>query len=227
MTTEVRAPTDAERAAIARRMDHRRRAAAAVWRSQGSELTGLGVMFGILAVAQAGALIKWPSPAFVIGFVLCATLSTSTIIGRRKHRARVAAETNEIARAQADRERAVTEVRLAADRIVVASGDDGSGEVWWFFRADDGKWLVLEHGQWEDLDPDARTWNRDIAIGLDGRLEVVSIESSGQPVAVERHDLQPPDYLPTPDTLFWSPPDDLDPMSVVLDRDPVLVPLER
>ena len=104
IATAVRPPTDAERAAIARRMDHRRRAAAAVWKSQAGELNSLGVIFGTLAVAQAGALIKWPSVAFVIGFVLCATLSTLTIIGRRKHRARVAAETNDIARAQADRD---------------------------------------------------------------------------------------------------------------------------
>ena len=113
-------------------------------------------------------------------------------------------------------------MQFAADRILVVSGDNGDGEVWWLFRGDDGKWLFFEQGQWEDLDPSSRAWNRDVRLGLDGHQSVVSIASDGAAISVERRDLQPPDYVPTPEVLLWSPPDDQDRRSLVLAADPTL-----
>jgi hypothetical protein len=90
---------------------------------------------------------------------------------------------------------------MVTDRIAVVAGEGGEGEVWWCFRSDDGTWLVFENGQWNDFDP-LRTWNSDVRVGVDGHHTVVSIENSGVPIVVERHDLQPPDFMPTPDTVF-------------------------
>jgi hypothetical protein len=156
---------------------------------------------------------------------MCLMFASFAFAGRRKDRGRIATEAIELAGAQAERERAVTEYRLAAERIVVAGGEDGDS--WWFFRADDGRWLVLERGQWEDLDPDSRSWSRDVALGFDGHRTVVSIASTGAPVTVERRDLQPPDYVPRPDARFWTPPDDLGPLPALLATEPVLRRLEE
>jgi hypothetical protein len=225
ISTTVRPPTEDERAVIARRMDLRRRAGAGVWRARGRELTGLGVGFGAASIALGVAIVKWPSVPLGFGLFMCVMFASFAFAGRRKDRGRVATEAIELAGAQAERERAVTEYRLAAERIVVASGEDGDS--WWFFRADDGSWLVFERGQWEDLDPDGRSWNRDVALGVDGHHTVVSIASMGAPVTVERHDLQPPDYTPTPDARFWTPPDDLGPLPALLAAEPVLRRLDE
>ena len=227
ISTTVRPPTDDERAVITRRMDLRRRAAAGVWRARGSELRSLGIGFGAAAVALVVAVIKWPSVPLGFGLAMCLMFASFAFVGRRKDRGTIATEAIEIAGAQAERERAVTEYRLAADRIVVASGAGGDGDSWWFFRADDGRWLVLERGQWEDLDPDGRSWNRDVALGVDGHHTVVSLASTGAPVTVERRDLQPPDYAPTPDARFWTPPDDLGPLPALLAAEPVLRRLDE
>jgi hypothetical protein len=223
----VREPTSDERAVVARRMDLKRRAAAGTWKSRRSELNGLAVMFGTASVGLGIAIVKWPSVPLGFGLVMCLMMASMAVLGRRKDRARVQDESNALDQTAADRARAVTEYRLTAGRIVVASGDDGDGEVWWFFRADDGKWLVFEIGQWEDLDPSAQTWRRDITIGVDGHHTVVSIATTGAPLAVERHDLQPPDYTPTADSLFWASPDDLGPLPAVIDGDPVLTPVPQ
>ncbi|HEY7374450.1 MAG TPA: hypothetical protein VIF57_19960 [Polyangia bacterium] len=227
MSTTVRPPTDAERAVIARRTDLRRGAAAGVWRARGGELTGLGVGFGAASVALAVAIVKWPSVPLAFGLAMCVMFAAFTLAGRRKDRERLATEAIETAGAQAERERAVTEYRLAADRIVVASGAGGTGDTWWFFGADDGRWLVLERGQWEDLDPDGQSWSRDVTLAVDGHHTVVSVASAGAPVSVERRDLRPPDFAPGPDARFWTPPDDLGPLPAVLTAEPALRRLEE
>jgi hypothetical protein len=220
VSTTSRDATEEERAVIARRMALKRRAAAGTWQSRAGELRGLGVMFGSLSLGLAVALVKWPSVPLGFGLGTCATFATLTVIGRRKERARVAEESSALDRAQAERERTVTEYRVTTDRIVTAAGEDG--DVWWLFRGEDGKWLVVGHDQWDDLDADARSWNRDVAIAFDGHGCAVSIASAGPPIAVERRDLQPPDYLPTPDTLFWSPPDNTGPApALIVDSVPV------
>jgi hypothetical protein len=98
-------------------------------------------------------------------------------------------------------ERAVIARRMQHKRV---------GTLTSLFRGDDGRWVFFEEGQWEELAPSARAWNRDVRLALDGHWTVVSIATDGPRVAVERRDLQPPDYLPTPDSLVWSPPDDQD-----------------
>ena len=215
-----REPTPGECAVIARRMDHKRRGTSTGLRSHRNEVAGLGVVFGVAAVVLGAVLVKWPSVPLGFGFAMALTFAVLGAIGTWKNRQLVEREMGKLAATEAERRRAVREVRLATDRILVVSGDNGDGEVWWLFRGDDGKWLVLEQGQWEDLDPSARAWNRDVRLGVDSHQTVVSIASDGPPIAVERRDLQPPDYVPTPDTLFWSPPDDQGPEALVLATDP-------
>ena len=222
ISISVRDPSDDERSVIGRRMDHKRRAAAGVWRSRASELRWLTLFFGAAAIALGVAIVKWPSVPLGFGLVMCSLFSSLGIIGKRMDRAKIQHEADELARTQAERARAVTEYRLAADRIVVAADKIGDGDVWWLFSAGDGTWLVIERGQWEDVDPDALTWRRDVVLGVDDHHNLVSTASSGAPLTVERLDLQPPDYLPTPNTRYWSPPDDLGPLPAVITGDPIL-----
>lgn len=218
----TREPTSDERAMIARRMEQKRRATSTWLRSHRNEVVGLGVMFGVIAVVLGVLLVKWPSVPLGIGFATALVFAMMSTLGMRTNRQFVERETSKLDAAEADRGRAVTEIRFATDRILVVSGDNDGGEVWWLFRGDDGKWLCFEQGQWEELDPSARAWNRDVTLGMDGQQSVVSLASDGPPVAVERRDLQPPDYAPTRDVLFWSPPDDQDRLSFVLATDPTL-----
>ena len=218
----TREPTPDERAVIARRMEHERRATSTWLRSHRNEVVGLAVMFGVMAVVLGVLLVKWPSVPLGFGFAMALMFAVMSVLGKRKNRQLVEQETGKLVASEADRARAVTEVRFATDRILVVSGAVGDGEVWWLFRGDDGKWLFFEQGQWEELDPSARAWNRDVTLGLDGHQAVVSIASDGPPVAVERRDLKPPDYAPTRDVLFWSPPDDQDQRSCLLATDPTL-----
>jgi hypothetical protein len=218
----TREPTPDERVVIARRMEQKRRATSTWLRSHRNEVVWLGVMFGAMAVVLGVLLVKWRSVPLGIGFAMTLMFAVMGALGKRKNRQLVEQEMDKLAAAEAERGRAVTEVRFASDRILVVSGDDDGGEVWWLFRGDDGKWLFFEQGQWEELDPSARAWNRDVTLGLDGHQAIVSIASDGPPVAVERKDLQPPDYAPTRDVVFWSPPDDQDRRSFVLATDPTL-----
>ncbi len=218
--TTTRDPTPDERLVIARRMEPQRRGMSTVLRSHRNEVVGLGVMFGVAAVGLGVLLVKRPSVPLGIGFATALTFAVLGALGKRKNRQFAERETAKLVATEADRARAVTEVRFAAERILVVSGDNGDGEVWWLFRGDDGKWLFFEEGQWEDLDPSGQAWNRDVRLGLDSHQSVVSIATDGPPVIVERRDLQPPDYVPTPDTLFWSPPDDQESLSLVLATDP-------
>ena len=218
IATTVRAATADELAVIARRMDHRRRSMAGVNRSRKGELVWLGTFFGCAALVLVVLIVKWPSVPLGFGLVMCSLFSILSAIGLWKDRQRVALESGGFDSDQADRGRAVTDYRFATDRIVAATGEDG--DLWWLFRLADGKWLVFELGQWVDIDPAAQSWHRDITIGVDAHHTVVSIASAGAPVAVERRDLQPPDYMTTPQTLFWSPPDDLGPLPAVITTDP-------
>jgi hypothetical protein len=154
--------------------------------------------------------------------LMFAVMST---LGKRRSRQLEEREIAELDAVAAERAREVTEVRFATDRILVVSGDEGDGQIWWLFRGDDGRWLCFGHEQWDDLEPSERAWNRDVRLGLDGHKSVVSIATEGPAVAVERRDLQPPDYVPTPDTLFWSPPEEKDPGSFVLPNDPMPMPM--
>ena len=218
IATTVRAATADELAVIARRMDHRRRSMAGVNRSRKGELVWLGTFFGCAALVLVVLIVKWPSVPLGFGLVMCSLFSILSAIGLWKDRQRVALESGGFDSDQADRGRAVTDYRFATDRIVAATGEDG--DLWWLFRLADGKWLVFELGQWEDIDPAAQSWHRDVTIGVDAHHTVVSIASAGAPVAVERRDLQPPDYMTTPQTLFWSPPDDMGPLPAVMTTDP-------
>ncbi|HSY40787.1 MAG TPA: hypothetical protein VLA79_14700 [Polyangia bacterium] len=219
ITITTRAPTADERAVIAR-MELKRRGTLTSLRSQRNEAVGLGVMFGAAALVLGLLLVKWPSVPLGFGFAMTLMFALMGVLGGRRNRQRVEQEVSKLVAAEADRGRAVTEVRFATDRILVVSGESGDGEVWWLFRSDDGRWLFFEQGQWEDLDPSARAWNRDVRLGLDGHQLVVSMTTDGPPVAVERRDLQPPDYRPTPELLLWSPPDEQDRRSLVLATDP-------
>jgi hypothetical protein len=220
--TTTREPTPDERLVIARRMEPQRRGISTVLRSHRNEMVRLGVMFGGAAVGLGVLFVKRPSFPLGLGFATTLAFTVLTVLGKRKNRQLVEQEEAKLVGTEADRARAVTEVRFAAERILVVSGDNGDGEVWWLFRGDDGKWLFFEQRQWEDLDPSARAWNRDVKLGLDGHQSIVSIASNGPSVAVERRDLQPPDYVPTQDSLFWSPPDDRDQRSHLLASDPTL-----
>jgi hypothetical protein len=45
---------------------------------------------------------------------------------------------------------------------------------------------------------------------------------TGDPIVVERRDLRPPDFAPTPETLFWSPPGEAGPLPVQIAGDPTV-----
>jgi hypothetical protein len=219
--TTTRDPTPDERLVIARRMDRKRRATSTSFGSSRSEAGALAVVFGLVAAVLGLLLVKWPSVPLGFGFAMALIIAMMGALGQRKNRQLVEQEMGKLAATEAERGRAVTEIRFATNRIVVVSGDNGDGEVWWLFRGDDGKWLFFEQGQWGDLDPLALAWTRDVRLALDGHQSVVSIASDGPPVTVERRELQPPDYAVTPDSLFWSPPDDQD-RRPLLATDPTL-----
>ncbi|HLK90616.1 MAG TPA: hypothetical protein VKZ18_12015 [Polyangia bacterium] len=220
VSTTARAPTAGERAAIAQRVERQRRGALATLRSHRDGGLRLGVMFGLGAGVLGVLLVRWPSVPLGYGLAMALAFAVMAGFGHRRNRRLVDQEARRLEAAEAERAREVTELRFAAGRILVVSGDTGDGESWWLFRADDGGWLFFERGQWEELDPSARAWRRDVRLALDGHQTIVSMASDGPPVPVERRDLQPPDYLPTPDTLFWSPPEDQDPRSFVLAAEP-------
>jgi hypothetical protein len=220
--TTTRESTPDERAVIARRMNLKRRGASTALRSHRNEAVGLSVMFGVAAVALGLLLVKWPSVPLGFGFAMALMFAVMGVLGTRRNRQFVEQERGQLGAAEADRARAVTEVGFATDRILVVSGEDGGGEVYWLFRSEEGKWLFFGQDQWEDIDASARAWNRDVRLVVDHHQSVVSIASSGPPVTVERRDLQPPDYVPGPDSLFWSPPDDQGQRSLVLATDPTL-----
>jgi len=220
--TTARDASPEERSIIARRMELRRKAA----RSVRGDGRWLGPVFGVAAAAVGAWLLEAPSPPLGIGFAMTLTFSVMGFVAARRDRKRIAEDLRQIDALEATLARAVTEHRIAADRIVVASEDEGDYEVWWFFRdAVDHTWLVLQDGQWTDLDASTRTWHRDIRVAVDSQCQVVSIASAGPPLGVERRDLQPPDYLPTPTTLFWKPPETLGPrLPAVIAQDPTKDP---
>ena len=189
LMTTTREPRPDEHMVIARRMEPQRRGTSIVLRSHRNEVVGLGVMFGVAAVGLGVLLVKWPSFPLGLGFATSLTFAVLGALGKRKNRQFVEQEMAKLVATEAERARAVTEVRFAAERILVVSGDKGDGAVWWLFRGDDGKWLFLEQGQWEDLDPSRQVWNRDVRLGLDGHQLVVSIATDGPPVIVERRDI--------------------------------------
>jgi len=220
IVTTVRDATPGERGVIARRTARRHGALSRVNASRKRELITLGVVFAAGAIVCGVFEFRAPSPPLAFAVIICAVFAIMTLVGLRNDRQRLALESNDIARAQVARAQGVTAYRLAVDRIVVASGPGDDGDVWWCFRADDGRWLVLERDQWEDLDPSAQTWHRDVTVGVDAHRAVVSVASTGAPVTVQRRDLQPPDYMPTPRTLFWAPPEDVEALPAILSAGP-------
>ena len=88
----------------------------------------------------------------------------------------------------------------------------------------DHTWLGVEDGQWVDLDVGTRSWSREVRITVDEQRNVVSVASAGPPVSVEHRELQPPDYEPRADTLFWTRPADLGRAPFVLRTAPAASP---
>ena len=135
LMTVTRECTPEERAVIARRMRHKREGTLTSLRSHRNEVVGLGVMFSVAASALGVLLLKWPSVPLGFGFATALMFAVLGALGKRKNRQIVEQEVSKLVAAEADRGRAVTEVRFATDRIVVVSGENGDGEVWWLSAA--------------------------------------------------------------------------------------------
>lgn len=196
VSTTIRTANADELGVIARRMDRGRESAfvsAGAWRR---EAVGLGVIGALATVASTVLFFRTQSGAFVLGGALGMTFVAFALLGSRRARRSIEVRLTEIGREQAETGRAITEYRITADRIVAAAGEDG--DVWWLFRIDPGAWLAFEQGQWDGVDGSAHLWRREARIGVDAHRTVVSIESTGDPIVVERRDLRPPDFAPTP-----------------------------
>ena len=219
VATTVREATADERAVIARRSADRRQIVPV---AIGGEAKWLAPFFALSAIASTLWLVRAPSAPAAFTLVLALAFAVLWSWGarngaRRKRQALAEIDSREVALG-----RSVTEYRIESDRVVVMSERDGDDETFWFFRdASDHTWLGVEDGQWIDLDVGTRTWNREVRISVDQEGRVVSIISAGTPVSVEHHELQPPDYMPQADTLFWTRPEDLGPAPFVLRTDPL------
>jgi hypothetical protein len=219
VTIETREPSAEERAVIAQRVAIRRGGAASA--AGAGDAVWMGPAFGAAGVGAAIWLVMAPSVPAGIALAMTTIFSGFGFWGERLAVQRKARALAEIDRIEANLLRAVTEYRIETDRIVVVSELAGDYETFWFFRdAADRTWLLIKNGQWWDLEASARAWSRDLRIAVDGERHVVSIASSGPRVFVERRDLQPPDHVPAPDTLFWARPADLGPTPAVVRDDP-------
>jgi hypothetical protein len=218
VSTTIRAARADELGVIARRMDRRREGAFVMGGGWRREAVGVGVIGAVATVASTVLVLRTQNGAFVIGGALGLTFVAIGLLGSRRASRSIEVRLTEIGRDQAETGRAITEYGITADRIVTAAGEDG--DVWWLFRIDPGAWLAFEQGQWDGVDGSARRWCRETRIGVDAHRTVVSIESTGDPIVVERRDLRPPDFAPTPETLFWSPPDEAGALPVQIAGDP-------
>ena len=117
VSTAAREANPEERGIIARRMELRRKAARSV-RGDGA---WLGPVFGVAAAALGAWWLSAPSPALGIGLAMALTFSVVGFLGARRERRRIGEELRDIDVLEATLVRAVTEHRIAADRIVVAS----------------------------------------------------------------------------------------------------------
>lgn len=218
VSTTIRAANAGEREIIGRRMNRRREGVSATggsWRREGVALSVIGAA---AVVASAILFFRTRSGAFVLGGALGLTFFVFGLMGSRRARTSTGDRLSKIGRDQEEAGLAITEYRITTDRIVVAAGEDG--DVWWLFRTDPGTWLVFEQGQWGELDGSGRQWHRETRVAVDAHHAVVSIDGSGDPIVVERRELRPPDFTPTPETLFWSPPEAIGPLPAQITGDP-------
>jgi hypothetical protein len=185
----------------------------------------MGPTFAVAAVGAAIWLARVPSFPAGLTLAMAVMFSVFGFWGARLATRRNAGALADLERLRVTLGRSITEYRIETDRVVVASERDGDDETFWFFRDEaDRSWLAVEDGLWTDLNVAARTWNREVRIAVDAERRVVSIATSGAPVSVEHRELQPPDYEPTPTTLFWTRPQGLGPAPFIVRNDPTVSP---
>ncbi len=206
MSALPRPLTDAERAVVTRYYEMRR--AIAKQRrdvARKDALISHSLMFVGLVVGAAAT----QSPPLLVALAVAAlVILAAGILGMRRAQANLEERLAEIARDEERQLRHATDETIDVKRILTATDENGDGVVWFLLQLVDGSWLAIAEEDWSSYAITDAQWRARIRFARSVEGMNLGIEFSGDPIAVERRELLPPDFLETPTTLLWSPPDD-------------------
>jgi hypothetical protein len=192
-----------EAALIAARSQRDRQSLERVWRASRRERLSLALVFALVGASAAfflpferdATLLRAGVVVFTVG--LCGV----ALRGAARARAELRGPLDRCEARCAARPR-VRVFEASVSRVLTATDEGGEGLSWWFFIGPDGSALLVEDAELSVERP--AQWRASLTLVVDGMGEGLFVETTGAPVPFSNRAWQPPDFLPQPDSLYWT-----------------------